>query len=194
MALFVDPTEQQRQAAVDDLHDSDLVGRYWRLEDLTTLTSDERRRLVAYRYETLGFEDYCEALVAHRPRGVSEVANLTAVLDRWDSAFHNLRLWHLERDTADPERNPIAKVLIYEESRISGVRARLQVGVAATAPRPPAATIPSSPPRADAPTKGPDADDNRRDHAGIAAVTALSESVRQLAEAIDRLNDSIGRR
>jgi hypothetical protein len=197
--LFVHPTDEERHAALADLSDADLIGRYWPLEDLTALTTEERHRLETYRYETFGYEKYCEELVAHRPRGVSDVANLTAVLDRWDCAFYNLRLWHWNRANNDVERNPIAKVLIYEESRITGVRARLQVGVATPTPQPLAAIIsdPSSRARADLnspvsttrpPPRKPHADPD-----GVGAVIALAESVDNLAEAINRLTDSIAR-
>ncbi|HZS23005.1 MAG TPA: hypothetical protein VFA63_18700 [Pseudonocardiaceae bacterium] len=188
MTVFVEPTDEQRRAALAELSDADLVGRYWRLEDLDGLTNNERARLTTYRYETFGYEEYCEKLVGHRPRGKSDVADLTAVLDRWDNAFQNLKLWHHKRAVTYPDRNPLTKVLIYEESRISGVRARLHVGVA-TPPRQASATTPeiapavSIPPASEAPAESE----------GVAAVNALAASLAKLAEAIDRLTESMTR-
>jgi hypothetical protein len=201
VSLFSSPADEEKRNAVAALSDADLVGRYWRLEDLTGLTADERLRLQTYRLETFGYEDYCEKLVAHRPRGATDVAHLTAVVDHWDRAFYNLRLWHVNRAHHDIDRNPVAKVLIFEESRITGVRARLQVG-----------TVPSAPPRSHHPGPGstpaphldtiPDPAPGSRAGLetpastpdGARAIITLADSVATLAEAINRLTDSISRR
>lgn len=186
MSLFSSPADEEKRNAVAALSDADLVGRYWRLEDLTGLTVDERLRLQTYRYETFGYEDYCEKLVGHRPRDPTDVAHLTAVLDHWDRAFYNLRLWHVNRAHHDTDRNPVAKVLIFEESRITGVRARLQVGTAPSAPR----SVPQPGPGSNArprPAEIPDPD-------GVTAIMTLADSVDTLAEAINRLTDAISRR
>lgn len=192
VSLFVHHTDEERHAAVARLSDADLVGRYWRLEDLAALTADERYRLKSYRFDTFGYENYCEKLVAHRPRDAADVANLTTVLDRWDAAFYNLRLWHLRRSVNELDHNPIAKVLIYEESRITGVRARLHVGVAAPLPQPAEATIPGATPRTRVGSKS-SASQPRPSPEGINAVTELAASVAVLAEAINRLAEAITR-
>lgn len=203
MSLFSSPADEEKRNVVAALSDADLVGRYWRLEDVTGLTADERLRLQTYRYETFGYADYCEKLVAHRPRGAADVAHLTAVLDHWDRAFYNLRLWHANRAHHDTERNPVAKVLIFEESRITGVRARLQVGTVPSVPqthRPGARSAPAQHPATipdpapgnrdglETPGSRPDADQD-----GTRAIIALADSVATLADAINRLTDSISR-
>lgn len=193
MSLFVEPTDEQRRAAVADLSDADLIGRYWRLEDLTALTLDERQRLVTYRYDTVGFADYCEELVSHRPREARDVEHSAAILDRWDRAFYNLKLWHHKRSHSDLARNPIARVLIYEESRITGVRARLEVGGAATT-RKPIADGPSAPgPRRIANSAVPGAKRRAR-HDELSAMIALAGSVADLTAAIHRLTDELTHR
>jgi hypothetical protein len=198
---FVEPTDKERVAALHGLTDAALVGHYWRLDDLDGLTDHERRRLKKYRHETFGFEEYCEGLVARGERGPDDVANLRAVLDRWEGAFCGLRFWHHDRSIFACDRNPVAKVLIYEESRITGVRGRLGPGVAVARQRlsVPAARVKSS-------SKGL-ADDIGIDHRGVdhgvidhggadlggVDVTDLTDAILALAEAINRLADVISR-
>lgn len=194
VSQFVEPSERERLAAVRHLSDASLVGHYWRLEDLDGLTDDERQRLRNYRHETFGFDDYCECLVAHSDRGADEVADLTAVLDRWEAAFRGLRLWHQERSILDCERNPLAKVLIYEESRITGARSRLEPREASADQRPGVPASRVAPPRV-APARstpgrarGKSKIEDRMDDADLA------KAVLVLAEAVDRLSDVISTR
>jgi hypothetical protein len=198
---FVEPTDKERVAALHGLTDAALVGHYWRLDDLDGLTDHERRRLKKYRHETFGFEEYCEGLVARSERGPDDVANLRAVLDRWEGAFCGLRFWHHDRSLFDCDRNPVAKVLIYEESRITGVRGRLGPGVAVSRQRlsvPPARVKSSSKGIADDIGVDPHrVDDGGVDPRGVdhggADVTDLTDAILTLAEAINRLADVISR-
>lgn len=188
---FVEPSEKKRLAVLNGLSDAALVGCYWRLEDLDGLNDDERRRLKKYRHDTFGFEEYCEGLVALSERGSDDVANLTAVLDRWDAAFCALRSWHQDRVVPDPERNPVAKVLIYEESRITGVRGRLwpREEVPEQRPSVPAARITSI--RTATSTRTRAARSEKPARPGAADPDALTDAVLLLAEAINRLADVI---
>ena len=187
---FVEPNEKQRHAALHGLTDASLVGPYWRLDDLDGLTDDERRRLKKYRHETFGFEEYCEGLVARSERRPEDVANLTAVLDRWEAAFCGLRFWHQDRSILGCERNPVDKVLIYEESRITGVRGRLgpRGVVADHRPGVPAAAR-VTPTRARARSKAAGPVVN-----GGTGGTDLTDAVLLLADAINRLADVISRK
>lgn len=186
MSEFVEPSDKQRLAALQGLTDAALVGHYWRLEDLDPLRDDERRRLKRYRHETFGFEEYCEGLVARSERGPAEVSHLVAVLDRWEAAFCELRVWHQGRSIFDCERNPVAKVLIYEESRITGVRGRLGPRPAVVEQRPGIPTgriVPAArtriAPRSEDPSGG-----------GV-DVDGLTAAILVLAEAVDRLSEVI---
>src|SRR5581483_11058467 len=169
---------------------SALVGPYWRLEDLDGLRDDERRRLKKYRHDTFGFEEYCEGLVARSERGPDDVAHLSAVLDRWEAAFCELRLWHKDRSILDCERNPVAKVLIYEESRITGVRGRLGPRAAIVEHRSgaPVRVVPGRTrvtSRSVDPREEAGADAERVDGDG------LTQAILVLARAVDRLSEVI---
>lgn len=157
MSEFVEPSEKERLAALRGLTDAALVGHYWRLEDLDCLTDDERRRLRKYRHETYGYEVYCESVVAHGdrhgagPGGADDpacVADLTCVLDRWEAAFLGLKRWQHERSVLDGERNPVEKVLIYEESRLTGMRGRIGPRLAVVEQHPSTTGTRVRPPRA----------------------------------------------
>lgn len=205
MSEFVEPSEKQRLAALQGLTDAALVGHYWRLEDLDALRDDERRRLKRYRHETFGFEEYCEGLVVRSDRGPGEVADLMAVLDRWEAAFCELRLWHQGRSIFDCERNPVAKVLIYEESRITGVRGRLGPRPAVVEQRPsiPTGRAPSAA-RTRAAARSEDTSGGEvsggvvsggassgRESSGEADVDGLTAAILVLAEAVNRLSEVI---
>ena len=217
MSEFVEPSDKERLAALHGLTDAALVGHYWRLEDLDGLTDDERRRLKRYRHETFGFEDYCETLVARSDREPEDVADLTAVLDRWEGVFLGLKCWQHERSVLDYERNPVAKVLIYEESRITGVRGRLGPRLAVVDQHPGAPAVRARPPRARSPRGVSGRGASERSAAERAGSTktssartislgdmptgdggpdaeALTDAILVLAAAVDRLAEVISRR
>lgn len=130
MTPFVEKTYEEKVAARQAMTDAVLIGS-WHLEDLDSLASPERDRLVHYRLNTLGFYDHCDADVASGPGwSAACVADLHALLDRWNEAYLGLRRWQDIDNAAraDSDRNPVGKVLKSESSFIGTFRCQLPPG------------------------------------------------------------------
>jgi hypothetical protein len=117
-----------------EISDDELIGEYWDLKRLDALTDDEKVQLVRYRRRTQGFEQRSLEFIAAIPQPDQRVDDhdAHAMLGHWNAAWKELRDWHHGLNDAraataeDPDdRNPVSKVLRYEENAISNLSGKL---------------------------------------------------------------------